>query len=73
MEDAEGLTVASSSRTVSLMVLRKAFTSGLGKVPAAADRFASEADASEEPSSDIDNNSTHSAQVRIIIIARQTL
>ena len=63
MEDAEGLSVASSSRTVSsLMILCKAFTSGLGKFPAAADRFASEADASEEPSSDIDNNSTRSAQ-----------
>ena len=64
MEDAKGLSVTSSSHTVSSMILRKAFTSGLGQVPAAADRFMSEADASKEPSSDIDNNSIHAAHKR---------
>ena len=64
MEDAEDLSVASSSRTVSLIILRKTLhVPGLGKVPAAADCFASEADASKE-------QYTRSAQARIIIIAR---
>ena len=56
MEDAEGFSVASSSHTVSLMILRKASTSKDAD-------FTSEADASEEPSSDIhvDNKGMHAA------------
>ena len=50
IEDAEDFSVASSSCTVFLMSLRKSSTSKVTD-------FASKADASEEPSSDIDNNS----------------
>ena len=48
MEDAESFSVASSSRTVSLIILRKASTSNDAD-------FTTEADASEGPSSDMDN------------------
>ena len=54
MEDAQGFSVTTSSHTVSLMILCKASTSKDAD-------FTSEADVSEEPSSDIDNKSMHAA------------
>ena len=54
IEDTEDFFVASSSCTVSLMSLCKSSTSKVTD-------FASEADASEEPSSDIDNTSMQAA------------